>query len=54
MLNTKCLVLYLHAETKPQSAYAAFVGGFKSKLMHFIHDISDISELPLPLEHTMQ
>ena len=43
-----------HADTKPQSAYAAFVGGFKSKLMHFIHAISDTSELPLPLEHTMQ
>ena len=41
------------AETKPQSAYAAFVSDFKSKLTYFICTIPDVSELLLPLEHTI-
>ena len=32
-------------QTKPQSAYAAFVSGFKIKLTYFIRTIPDISEL---------
>ena len=31
----------------------AFVSDFKSKLMYFIHTIPIISELRLPLEHTI-
>ena len=43
------------AETKPQSAYSAtVVSGFKSKLRYSIHTIPDISELILPLEHTVR
>ena len=42
------------AETEAQSAYAAFVSGFKSKLTYFIRPIPDISELLLPLEHTIR
>ena len=42
------------AETEPQSVCAAFLSGFKCKLTYFIHTIPDISELLLPLEHTIQ
>ena len=54
MFNTKRLILYLHTETEPQSVYAAFVSGFKSKLIHFIRSIPDISELLLSLQHTIR
>ena len=40
--------------TEPQSAYAAFVSGFKSKLTYLIHTIPNISELLLLLEHTIE
>ena len=52
-LNNQLWLLSKIAETKPQSAYAAFVSGFKSKLTYFIHTIPNISELLLPLEHNI-
>ena len=42
------------AETEPQSEYAAFVCGYKSKLAYLTRTIPDVSELLLPLEHTIQ
>ena len=48
-LNNQLQLMSKIAETKPQSAYAAFVSGFKSKLTYFILTILDISELLLPL-----
>ena len=41
-------------QTKPQSAYPAFVSGFKIKLTYFICTIPDISELLPPLEHNIR
>ena len=40
--------------TEPQSAYAEFFSGFKSKLTYLIHTIPNISELILLLEHTIE
>ena len=48
-LNNQLRLLSKIAETETQSAYAAFVSGFKSKLTYFIRTIPDISELLLPL-----
>ena len=53
-LNNQLWLLSKIAETKPQSAYAAFVTGFKGKLTYFIHTIPNISELLLPLEHNIR
>ena len=53
-LNSQLQLLSKIAETEPQSPYAAFVSGFKSKLTYFIRTIPDISELVLPLEHTIR
>ena len=53
-LNDQLQLLSKIAETEPQSAYAAFVSGFKSKLTYFIRTIPDISELILPLEHKIR
>ena len=53
-LNNQLRLLSKIAETETQSAYAAFVSGFKSKLTYFIRPIPDISELLLPLEHTIR
>ena len=36
------------AETEPQAAYAALVGGYKSKLKYFMRTIPEITEM-LPL-----
>ena len=52
-LNDRLQLLPKIAETEPKSVYAAFVSGFRSKLTYFIHTIPDISELLLPLEHTI-
>ena len=38
------------AETEPQAAYAAFVGGFKSKLNYFMRTIPEITEMLTPVE----
>ena len=48
-LNNQLRLLSKIAETETQSAYAAFVSGFKSKLTYFIRTIPDISELLLLL-----
>ena len=53
-LNDQPQLLSKIAETKPQSTYSATVSGFKSKLRYSIHTIPDISELILPLEHTVR
>ena len=50
-LNNQLRLLSKIAETKPQSAYAAFVRGFKIKLTYFIPTIPDIL---LSLEHTIR
>ena len=42
------------SKTELQSAYAAFVSGFNSKLTYFICTIHDNSELLLPLQHKIQ
>ena len=39
---------------EPQSAYAAFASGFKSKLTYFISNIPDISDLLLLVEHKIR
>ena len=46
--------LSLIAEMEPQSAYAAFVFGFKSKLTYFIRTIPDMNDLLIPLEETIR
>ena len=52
-LNNQLQVLSKVAETEPQSAYAAFV--WVSKVNYSpCYTIPDISELLLPLEHTIQ
>ena len=53
-LNNQLRLLSRIADWEPQSPYAAYVSGFKSKLTYFIRTIPDISELLLPLEHTIQ
>ena len=50
-LNNQLRLLSKIAETKPQSAYAAFVRGFEIKLTYFIPTIPDIL---LSLEHTIR
>ena len=53
-LNDQLQLLSKIAETEPESAYAVFASGFKSKLTYFIHTVPDISELLLPLEYTIR
>ena len=53
-LNNQLRLLSRIADWEPQSPYAAYVSGFKSKLTYFIRTIPDISKLLLPLEHTIQ
>ena len=53
-LNNQLQLLSKIAETGPQSAYATFVSGFRSRLTYFIRTIPDINELLLPLEHTIR
>ena len=48
-LNSQLQLLSKIAETEPQSPYAAFASGFKSKLTYFIRTIPNISELLLPI-----
>ena len=50
-LNNQQQLLSKIAETKPKSAHAAFISGFKSKLTCFIRTIPDINESLLPLKH---
>ena len=38
------------AESEPQSAYAAFVGGFRGKLTYFMRTIPSLGESLKPLE----
>ena len=50
-LNNQLQRLSKIAETEPQTAYAAFFGGFTNKLAHFICTIANVNDLLLPLEH---
>ena len=45
--NCSDQLIYLSkiAEMEPQVAYAAFIGGFKSKFTYFLGTISDIHEI---------
>ena len=38
---------------EPQAAYAAFIGGFKSKFTHFLRTIPDIHDYFQPIEDTI-
>ena len=42
------------AESEPQSAYAAFVGGFRGKLTYFMRTISSLGESLKPLEDVIR
>ena len=42
------------SETEPQAAYAAFVGGFKSKLNYFMRTIPEITEMLTPVEEIIR
>ena len=52
--NSQLCMLSTVAESQLQAAYSAFVSGFKSKLCYFKRTISDISNLLLPIEDTIQ
>ena len=41
------------AEMEPQAAYAAFIGGFKSKFTYFVPTIPDIHKYFQPIEDTI-
>ena len=42
------------AESEPQSAYAAFIGGFRGKLTYFMRTIPSLGELLKPLEDVIR
>ena len=42
------------AETEPQAAYSAFVGGFKGKLTYFMRTIPELDEFLKPIEDTIR
>ena len=42
------------AELEPQSAYSAFVGGFKGKLTYFMRTIQSLGDLLKPLEDVIR
>ena len=46
--------LSMIAEIEPQSAYAAFVFGFRSKLTYFMRTIPDLNNLLVPIEETIR
>ena len=46
--------LSMMAEIEPQSAYAAFVFGFRSKLAYFMRTIPDLNNLLVPIEETIR
>ena len=47
-------LLSVIAESEPQSAYSAFVGGFKGKLTYFMGTIPSLGELLKPLEDVIR
>ena len=53
--NWKDQLIYLSkiAEMEPQGAYAAFIGGFKSKFTYFLRTIPDIHDYFQPIEDTI-
>ena len=53
--NWKDQLIYLSkiAEMEPQGAYAAFIGGFKSKFTYFLRAIPDIHDYFQPIEDTI-
>ena len=42
------------AETEPQAAYSAFVGGFKGKLTYLMRTIPELDEFLKPIEDTIR
>ena len=42
------------AEIEPQSAYAAFLFGFRSKITYFMSAIPDLNNLLVPIEETIR
>ena len=44
--------LAMIAETEPQAAYSAFVGGFEGKLTYFMRTIPELDEFLKPIEDT--
>ena len=52
--NSQLCMLSTVAESHPQAAYTGFVSGFKNKLSYFMRTISDISNLLIPIEDTIQ
>ena len=47
-------LLSIIAESKPQSAHLAFIGGFKGKLNYFMRTIPSLGELLKPLEDVIR
>ena len=47
-------LLSIIAESEPQSAYSAFVGGFERKLTYFMRTIPSLGELLKPLEDVIR
>ena len=51
--NSQLCMLSTVAESQPQTAYSAFVRGFKNKLNYFMRTIPDINNLLIPIENTI-
>ena len=51
--NDQLISLSKIAEMEPQAAYAAFIGGFKSKFTYFLPTIPDIHKYFQPIEDTI-
>ena len=51
---TQLKLLSKIAESEPQSAYAAFIGGFKGKLTYFMRTIPSLGESLKPLEEVIR
>ena len=51
--NDQLISLSKIAEMEPQAAYAAFIGGVKSKFSYFLRTIPDIHEYSQPIKDTI-
>ena len=51
--NDQLISLFKIAEMEPQAAWAAVIGGFKSKFTYFLRRIPDIHEYFQPIEDTL-
>ena len=51
--NNQLIYLSKIADMKPQPAYAAFIGCFKSKFTYFLRAVPDIQEYFQPIEDTI-